>query len=343
MKKSLLAFAVLGAFAGAASAQSNVTIYGIADVSVERVDNDAAAGAAVGLTSGNQSGSRIGFRGTEDLGGGLKANFVLENGFNIDNGTLGQNGRLFGRQSWVGLSGGFGAVKLGRQLTPIFVAQDTVDPMGTGLTGGGSGMAAVFNPYGLRMDNTANYSFSAGAFSGEVAYGFGETAGSTSANRQFGLGGSYVNGPITAVVAYHNAQDAAATAATGLAGLDDAKTLLLGGAFDFRVAKLHAAYGDNRGDFAVGGTAIRSRDYMLGVSAPIGVGSIVASYIRHDERQVGNADADYWQLGYIHNLSKRTNLYTSYSIIKNDAGSALGSGVAGADINWFNVGIRHKF
>ncbi|HEY8608714.1 MAG TPA: porin [Noviherbaspirillum sp.] len=339
MKKSLLALAVLGAFAGAASAQSSVTIYGVADVGIERFDNDGAAGATWGLTSGNQSGSRIGFRGTEDLGGGLKANFVLENGFNIDTGTLGQGGRLFGRQAWVGLSGGFGAVKFGRQMTPIFVAHDTIDPMGTGLSGAGSGMSAVFNPYGVRMDNTVNYSFSAAGFSAEAAYGFGEVAGATSAGRQIGLGASYANGPLTVVAAYHDAQDPIAASDA------DARTFFVGGAFDFRVAKLHAAYGDNRGDTAAGATGIRSRDYMLGVSAPVGAGTISASYIRRDERLVADADGDYWAIAYVHSLSKRTNLYTSYSVIKNDDAGNVGGFAAGpgGDVSWFNVGIRHRF
>jgi predicted porin len=339
MKKSLLALAVLGAFAGAASAQTNVTIYGVADVGIERFDNDA-TDATWRLASGIQSGSRIGFKGSEDLGGGLKANFALENGYNIDNGTLGQGNRLFGRQAWVGVSGGFGAVKFGRQYTPIFNAQDTIDPMGTGLSGDGSGMIAVFNAYGVRMDNTINYSLTAGPVSAEVAYGLGEVAGDNSAGRQIGVGATYANGPLTIVGAYHEANSPT------VGSQADARTFFVGGAFNFGIAKLHAAFADNRGDNAVGGDAIENRDYMLGVSAPVGgAGTIAASFIRRDERLAGtsNADADYWAVAYTHNLSKRTNLYTSYSVIKNDANSNLGSGVAGADVSWFNVGIRHKF
>ncbi len=339
MKKSLLALAVLGAFAGAASAQTNVTIYGVADVGIERFDNDA-TDSVWRLTSGNQSGSRIGFKGSEDLGGGLKANFALENGYAIDTGSLGQGGRLFGRQAWVGLSGGWGAVKFGRQYTPIFIAHDTIDPMGTGLSGDGSGMSAVFNSYGTRMDNTVNYSISAGPISGEVAYGFGEVAGDNSAGRQIGLGVTYANGPLTVVGAYHDSNSAT------VGSQADAHTVFLGGAFSFGVAKLHAAFADNRGDGPTGATAIRNRDYMVGVSAGVGAaGNVMASYIRRDERLAGttNADADYWAVGYTHSMSKRTNLYTSYSVIKNDPNSALGSGAAGADVSWFNVGIRHKF
>jgi predicted porin len=339
MKKSLLALAVLGAFAGAASAQTNVTIYGVADVGIERTKLDPGS-ATWRLSSGIQSGSRLGFKGSEDLGGGLSAIFALENGFDISTGTMAQGGTLFGRQAWVGLNGGFGAVKFGRQYTPIFIALDTIDPMGTGLSGDGSGIGAVFRHYGVRMNNTINYSMpSAGGLSAEVAYGLGEVAGDNSANRQIGLGAGYANGPITAVAAYHDQN--------GATGSADSKTFLLGGAYDFRVVKAHAAFADNRDHDVAGATSGRSRDYMLGATVPVGAGNIVASYVRHDDRLgAGSNDADYWQVGYTHSLSKRTNLYTSYSIIKNDAAAnlSLPTGTAGGtDISWFNVGIRHKF
>ncbi|RZI41890.1 porin [Herbaspirillum sp. HC18] len=114
MKKSLLALAVLGAFAGVASAQTNVSIYGVADVGIERTKLSPGQ-STTRLSSGIQSGSRLGFKGSEDLGGGMSAIFALENGYDISNGALGQGGLLFGRQAWVGLNGGFGAVKFGRQ------------------------------------------------------------------------------------------------------------------------------------------------------------------------------------------------------------------------------------
>jgi predicted porin len=341
MKKSLLALAVLGAFAGAASAQTNVTIYGVADVGISRNDSGAATNDTTwSMDSGIQSGSRLGFKGTEDLGGGLSAIFTLENGFGIDNGALGQQGasfsnpaanRLFGRQAFVGLSGGFGTVKFGRQFTPIFQALDSIDPFGTGLAGD---ISRVFSAYGVRMDNTINYSMSAAGFSGQLAYGVGEVAGNTSGSRQIGLGLGYGNGPINVQFAYHDANNAADTS--------DMTTVLLGGTYDFRVVKAHLGLAQNETD-AAGVTTAKSRDLMLGVSAPVGAGTVLASFVRKDNRLVGNADADQWAIGYTHGLSKRTNLYTSYSRTKNDAGSALNSAGAGLDSNVFNVGIRHKF
>jgi len=325
MKKSLLALAVLGAFAGAASAQTNVTIYGVADVGLQRTDTNVSK-ATWSLDSGIQSGSRLGFKGSEDLGGGLSAIFTLENGYNIDNGTLGQGNRLFGRQAFVGLQGGFGAVKFGRQYTPIFLALDSVDPFGTGLAGD-MASGRTFNAQGVRMDNTINYSLSAGGVSGQLAYGLGEVAGSNSANRQVGLGLGYANGPVNVQFAYHDAN--------GNPSSTDSKTTFLGGTFNFGVATAHAAFSNDKAD-TVGVTSGKVRNWMLGVSAPVGAGTVMASFIRRDDRLATNVDADQIALGYSHALSKRTNLYTSYGRYNvKPAGSV--------DSTLFNVGIRHKF
>ena len=336
MKKSLLAFAVLAAFAGTAAAQSNVTIYGVADAGITRFDNGATT--TTRLDSGIQSGSRIGFRGTEDLGGGLSAIFTLENGFNIDDGALGQGGRLFGRQAFVGLSSSsVGAVKFGRQYNPIRTAIEGVDPFGLGLAGRADN---VFNVYGDRTDNTINFSSANfGGFSGQLAYSLGEVAGSNSIGRSVGLSASYAAGPVSVVVAHHDQNLQAAGVATG-----DSTTTLLGGTFDFRVVKLHAAYAHNKGETAAGVTNIDRDDILLGVSAPLGAGRILASWIRRSDDIGANRDADQIALGYTYDLSKRTNLYTSYGRTSNDAAASLGgASAAGRDPSVFNVGVRHRF
>ncbi len=335
MKKSLLAFAVLGAFAGVASAQTNVTIYGVADAGISRTDNGVANNTS--LDSGIQSGSRLGFKGVEDLGGGLSAIFTLENGFSIDNGALGQGGRLFGRQAFVGVNGGFGAVKLGRQYNPIRSAVENVDPFGLGLAGNAS---TVFNVYGDRADNTINYSLpKLGGFSGQLAYSLGEVAGSNSTGRQIGASAGYAVGPINVLLAYHKQNLATGAVATG-----DSKTTLLGGTYDFGIVKAHLAYAWNKGHVATGLTSIDSKDLLAGVSAPVGAGTILASYIRRNDDLVGNRDTNLWAIGYTHNVSKRTNLYTSYGKFKNDGLATLGgAAAAGQDPSVFNVGIRHKF
>jgi predicted porin len=336
MKKSLFAVAVLGAFAGMASAQTNVTIYGIADAGITRFDNGTVNTTRV--DSGIQSGSRIGFKGTEDLGGGLSAIFTLENGFSIDDGTLGQSGRLFGRQAFVGLSSSsVGAIKFGRQYNPIRTAVEGVDPFALGLAGRAD---TVFNVYGDRTDNTINYSTpNLSGFNGQLAYSLGEIAGSNSLGRSIGLSVGYAAGPLSVVVAHHDQNLVTAGVDAG-----DSKTTLLGGTYDFGVVKLHAAYAVNKGETAAGATSIDRDDAMLGVSAPVGAGRVLASYMRRSNDLVANGDTNVLSLGYTYDLSKRTNLYTSYARVKNDAAANLGSAAAaGLDPSIFNVGVRHRF
>jgi len=359
MKKTLLLLAVLGAFTGTASAQTNVTIYGLLDAGVHYRDNGADTNNKTwGVDSGQASGSRLGFRGTEDLGGGLAAIFTLESGVNVDDGTLGQGitgsanspalTRLFGRQAFVGLSGNFGAVKFGRQYAPIRVAVESVDPFGVS----GAGNAAnFFNVHGERTDNTVNYSTANfGGFSGQAAYSFGEIAGDASAGRQIGLSAAYANGPLKLIAAYHKQNLLGGGSATLFPATPsgDAKTAMLGSTYDFGVAKLHAAYSQSKGNDAAGVSNLDHKDAMIGASVPVGAGTILASYIRRDDKIAGAAgasrDANQIALGYVHNLSKRTDLYAMYARTRNDEGAALnGAAYAGADPSTFMAGVRHRF
>lgn len=342
MKKSLLALAVLGAFAGAASAQTNVTVYGLVDVGVQYTKTKVDGVGSTSLTemaSGMQSGSRLGFKGSEDLGGGLSAIFTLENGFNADTGALAEGTALFNRQAWVGLKGNFGTVKFGRQYTPIHLAVDSVDPFSTGLAGDMSSNA--FDTYGVRMSNTINYSLpNMGGFYGEVAYGLGEVADSTSTGRQIGLSAGYANGPLNAVFAYHN-QNLTTGVAPAVVDDGEDKAYFFGATYDFKVVKAHAAYSQNKGEAADGTTDYKSRSYMVGVSAPVGAaGTVLASFQRADDR-LSDDKFDVFALGYTHNLSKRTNLYTSYSHSKLVSFDTLG--LPDVKANKFNVGVRHQF
>ncbi len=348
MKKSLLALAVLGAFAGVASAQTNVTVYGLVDAGLT-FEGGGAAGSVTKLATGVWNGNRLGFKGTEDLGGGLKANFQIESGFNLDTGT-GRQGALFGRQAWVGLSGNFGAVNLGRQYTPLFVALDSVDPFGTGLAGTTSNL---MNPSNVRTNNAISYSTPAmGGFSANVLYGLGEVAGNTSANRNIGLSAGYANGPVNVVLAHDNTNNVANTLSN--------KLTLLGGTYDFGVAKLHAAYEVEKvefdsGPFVSGASVGDFRDFMVGVSAPVGGGTVMASFIKKSDRISGsNLGAKQFALGYGYPLSKRTKFYAAYGQINNDSGQNLvvgdaSSGGAGSAPNAgdnshaINVGIQHRF
>jgi len=341
MKKSLLALAVLGAFAGTAFAQTNVTVYGLVDAGIT-AQSGGAAGSELKLATGVQSGNRLGFKGSEDLGGGLKANFQLESGFNLDDGTSGQGGTLFGRQAWVGLSGGFGAVSLGRQYTPLFVAVDSIDPFETGLSGATTNLMYVG---GVRANNSITYSTPAmGGFSANLLYGLGEVAGDSSANRNIGFSVGYANGPVKVVLAYENQADATNT--------DKNKATFLGGTYDFGVLKLHAAYESEKLDIA----GADFRDYMLGLSAPVGGGTVLASYIQKKDQVTGSdAGGKQFAIGYTYPLSKRTNLYASYARINNDSqgqntvcdasncGGPTTAPNPGNNSSAFSVGVRHTF
>ena len=373
MKKSLLALAVLGAFAGAASAQSSVTVYGIVDLGFDSSDNGAAAGRTNGIKSGGQSASRIGFKGTEDLGGGLNALFQLEATIAADTGgafavpstpTSGLNNGYangaggFNRIATVGLqSAAFGTVNLGRQTSVIKDAYDVVDPFGDG--GNIAPISAIFfggllnSDYG-RISNAVKYSTpSFGGFKVSAAYGFGETAGDTGANSNYGFGAGYANGPLNVQFAYHN-QDRSTTLVLNPVQTQENELFFVGATYNFGVVKLHGAFADTKIDFPVA-VDTEFRNYMVGVSLPLGAaGNLFASYSVNDNKTSGvsNADSQKAAIMYTYDLSKRTNLYTGYSHTSNDANANVGlgaiSGSAAAGVNGesasaFNVGVRHKF
>lgn len=183
MKHSkLAALSVLAMAAGAACAQSSVTLYGVIDTGVERITNIGGTGSSLTRMPGQAGGylpSRWGVRGAEDLGNGLKANFVLESGFSPDKGTnnTNQGGRLFGRSAWVGLSGGWGALSFGRQYTMYYWSLLDADPMGPAIYGLGSLDAGI---PGARSDNSIAYKGTWAGFTAGATYSFGrDNNGST--------------------------------------------------------------------------------------------------------------------------------------------------------------------
>lgn len=352
MKKSLLALAVLGAFAGTAMAQSSVTLYGKIDVGGV-YDSGAVPGVnptgakSVRLSSGVSGGSRLGFKGSEDLGGGMRANFVMETGFCADSNAGAPNfctggNNFMGRQSWVGLSGGFGAVTLGRQYTPAFLVLTTVDPFGTGLAGQTTNLidamgTSAANP---RWNNAAEYQTpSMGGFQATVGVGFGETLGNWKAGRGEGFNATYSGGPIYVGLGYHKVN-------TGT-GADGKKDWLIGGVYDAKVVKIHALYDTVKNGFA---TATQSfadaSDMMVGVSVPMGQSTILASYVRHNDKTAANLDASQIGAGYYYALSKRTSLYGAVARIsnKNGAGYTVGNATeGGTGKGAVNLGVVHNF
>jgi general bacterial porin, GBP family len=205
MKKTLMVAALTGVFATAAHAQSSVTLYGLIDAGLTYTNNQGGSH-NFKETSGAVNGSRWGLRGSEDLGGGLKAIFTLEDGFSIANGTFGQGGREFGRQAFVGLSSNqFGAVTLGRQYDSVV---DYLGPLAlTGTQYGGTQFAHPFDNDNLdnsfRVNNSIKYqSVNYAGFKFSGLYGFSNDAGGFSNNRAYSFGASYNYGPLNVAAGY---------------------------------------------------------------------------------------------------------------------------------------------
>ena len=332
MKNSLKMLVLPAAlWTAGAAAQSNVAVYGIVDVGLVR-ESGTPTGKVTNLNSGLASGSRLGFKGVEDLGGGMKANFVLENGFNADTGIAGQGGLLFGRQAFVGLSGQFGAVTLGRQYSPYYKAlRDVGDPFGAVSLAGRAGNLMATN---TRTDNMVEVITPVVAgFSADVAYGAGETAGDNARNRMLGGALAYGGGPFKAQLAFHQINNANAT--------DHVNNTLLVASYDAGALIVHAAGAVNRGT----GVA-DSRDLTAGVTVPFGVHRFLLSAVRHDDRSAANKDARQWGVGYMRALSKRTDLYASYASISNRNGASFTVGNAtdkGTGSKALDLGVRHTF
>lgn len=332
MKKSLIALAVLAA-SGAAMAQSSVTLYGVADIGFAHEDNGSTT--VNRLDSGNLNGSRWGVKGVEDLGGGLKAIFTLEAGLSLDTGAQADAARTFNRQSFVGVQSGFGTVKFGRQMNPVYATASTWDSFGDALAGDSS---RLFSYNGSRTDNMVSYNYSSNGFYGELQYGLGEVAGNNSitgansAGRTAGMFVGYKAGPFDVVLTHQNIHNAPYTTAT--------KMTLLGGNYNFGMVKLFAAYAQEK---TLGVGAKDQKDAHLGLTAPIGsAGTVELSYLRKDDT-LANMDAHQVAIGYIHTLSKRTALYTSYSQLTNESLASYKVTTPGNDDKLFNIGIRHSF
>ncbi len=385
MQKKFIALAVAALASGAAFAQSNVQVYGVADfglaVNGSSLDN-ATSGQKTRFDSGIASGSRLGFKGTEDLGNGLKALFNFEMGLNLDEGGSAQ-GRTFGRQSFVGLTGGFGTVIGGRIYTPHYTLMTQIDPFGLGTAGrannlfassrvlGAVGAGGSYDP--IRVNNTVAYvSPSFNGLNVTVAYGTNSldnqettTGNEKKTNRLFAIAPVYTNGPLTVGLNYHQVKlDGNAFTTTEnitFAGSptvpkgtvlnigDNSKltSTTLAGKYDFGVVALSAAYSTNKTE--VGGDDLdKTRNWLLGVSAPIGAKVVLkASYVNLKDKLRSEGDARQVAIGADYLLSKRTKLYTAYSKINNDdnAGYTVGHASGGQANNesQFNLGINHSF
>ena len=338
MKKSLIALAVLAA-SGAAMAQSSVTLYGRLDASIGRTTTESTGSAKVDQTVIDQSNLNTtfwGLKGTEDLGGGLAANFKLESGFALDTG-VGNTG-IFERTATVGLAGGFGAVNLGRQYTAYDSLRGATNNVWDSnlATTGAVWKATGMTDYTNRISNSVRYDspvFS--GFSGAVAYGFGENdalapnVGDATDNVSVHV--KYAAGPL--LVGYAHQEEKLTQAVLTTAQVTN-KFDLVGASYDFGVAKLTGSYNQ-----AKNGTT-KDKEYQVGVSAPFGAFAVAAGYSKAESELAGRADLEgegYTLVG-TYDLSKRTTLYVGYKNTDVDT-----SATATTEASTFAAGVRHTF
>ena len=388
MKKSLLALAVLGAFAGAAQAQSSVTIYGIIDTGVVYQSKVATAnggtGSKFGLNSGVIQGSRLGFKGTEDLGGGLNAVFNLEIGFDNDTGGLQGSdastaSNLFRRKSVVGLAGNFGTVLVGRQtdFADTISAYTSVQDFG-GFTGrSGHNLDRL---EGTRTNNSISYTTTnLSGFTGNLIYGFGETAGRTSAGQSFGAGLKYDNGPLGLGANYYQSKangtgyssdtslinSSSTTSTAVLAGTEGntaAKVFNLVASYQFGPARVYGNWSRVKQDLntqanlttlGVSPTTLSNRTlarsnkadvYEIGTAYSLSPSLKLLAAVEHTRAQFdgvsGKGKLTQYSLGTDYWLSKRTDLYAFLAHTR--ASDIVNTGVAdsvGTDGNQTAVAV----
>ena len=346
MKNSLTILVVASALASTAHAQSSVTAYGKVDLGLV-LDSGNAAGKSLRLSSGIGGGSRLGFRGEEDLVGANKAAFQLETGFCADSAAAsafctGSN-NFMGRQAHLDLTTAYGKLVAGRQYSLGYLTATTLDPFSNGYAGqventDGKGSYLV-DTSGTRLNNSVAYTTP--TFSGlnaAVEFALGEATGNWRANREVGATVGYANGPIYAALSYYGVDNSN--------GRGQSRRTTTGGAtYDFGVVKL-AGLVQKVGGEPTGGNRIDALNWMAGATVPVAGGRIMGSIVRHDDRTSLQKDATQWGIGYIYPLSKRTSLYTAYAHIanRNHAGFLVGNATdTGTGTRAFNLGASHNF
>lgn len=384
MKKTLATLAVLGAFAGSAMA-ADVTLYGVVDLGLtyNHNDSDVAGKDATDkfeMKSGGQSGSRFGLKGVEDLGNGMQVGFVLENGFSADDGRLGNNNRLFGRESQAFVRGSFGELSFGRvgQLTSgngTYGIAGALTPFGTSWSCVQAVEGSTFMVGYERFDNTITYktpSFAGVNVYAQYSSGMDATGteNESSANRYAALGATFKNAGLNlvGVVDWYNWKSF--EEGQNLGDIDDGYAVTLGGSYDFEVVKayLGAQYFDNMvakvtdkngdtkfGFVAAAGKAIgfkQMEGYAVtaGVDAPVFGGTAMFGVgYAYGEEATDNAatqDAEFsrWGVsaGYTYALSKRTNVY-GVAAYTQDKVEGMGADDRDPNNYGLSIGLRHKF
>lgn len=345
MKKTLL-MSALALSMGTAFAQSSVTLYGVIDTAYQHQTNATPTGGSLNaVTSGAISGSRYGFRGKEDLGGGLYSLFTLEAGFNPNNGSLGQGGLAFGRQAFAGLGGDFGQVTVGRQYTPLFEHYGSFDPLWGISNVNESGFYLAYGTF--RQNNAVRYAKNIAGVNFAAMHGFGNVSGSSSAGQLNGLQANYSIGSLMLGAAYQKF-DVNTSAATNLGSTRNA---MFGATYGMGPARLFFNYMDTKLN-----TGAKSDVATLGLNydvAPL-VG-LVAAYYNDKTTSATQVDGsrNTLALGLTYTLSKRTMVYTYVDRSKQNSGYAATAIGTGSDLfgapstlstrSNLMLGVRHAF
>ncbi|MFM7506837.1 MAG: porin [Rubrivivax sp.] len=367
MKKSLLALAALTAFAGVASAQSSVTLFGVIDANVRNVKTS--GGSLKTLSTDGMGSSRLGVRGVEDIGGGLRAGFWLEGSVNVDvgggqkapyagitlpAGTSSAIGNTYSGMDWqrratVSLLGGFGEIRLGRDYTPDFWNHTIFDPFGTNGVGNsvntfttlGSGASTT-----VRANNSVGYFLPGGlgGVYGQGMFAFGEGA---SGNKHMGARVGYAAGPLNVAVAYGK------TSVTEGPPAVSWKRFNVGASYNLGFMTLMGQY--IKSDVSGGAANGRGNtNIVVGANIKAGAqGTFKVSYVKADGDGPAatdkTRDATQMAFGYQHALSKRSSVYAHYGRISNESGAnyrVSGTSLANASgkaSTGYEFGVNHSF
>ncbi|HUN93411.1 MAG TPA: porin [Burkholderiaceae bacterium] len=368
MKLKLIAAATLLASAGA-YAQSSVTVYGIVDAGVMSQSKTGATGTGgrdTAFVDAQMLPSIYGFKGSEDLGGGLKAGFQLEGGFNTGNGSHNSPGvyqnQLFGREAKVTLGGEWGSVGLGLQVDPALIAAIGTEPRGMtdslssleswilATVGNSSASSNTSLQGGIFDSNSVTYTYSGNGLFAGVEYGFGGIAGSTSANSTASIGLSYTMAGFTGSAGYAEAKNANAAVGGKSSGID-----FVGLGYSIGMFAVRAQYGDFKTyDPTSGAQASNVKDLGIGFDLKTGANKVNLAYYDSKDSVAGGKTKEI-ALADFYSLSKRTELYAQIASVKADANAGLSAALggvyvpsgltasAGVTTTYIGLGVQHLF
>ena len=331
-----LTAAAFVALAGPALAQSTVTIFGIIDTDLTYGKGSLTSFKAVG--TGGLAGSRVGFRGVEDLGDGLKAVFVIEHGFNSDTGTPASPASFWNRQTYVALGHSqWGELQLGRIYTPSFLVHGTYDafgPQGVAAQQVLLGSIEVAQPANIRANNAVNYN-GPGNLGGFVVQAM-VSAGEGAPGKYSGVRVGYASGGFAGDAAFGSFDNPA---------IGDLKAVTVGARYKINALTLYGLF-----DRADSGNSFDTRGMQFSAAYQIGLTALKASIAQSERKSAAGAVVGTTRrigIGAVHDLSKRTALYTSLARVNNSDGAATslnGSATAAnKGSSGIDIGIRHAF